>query len=50
MPDLVSETRLYDPVDIMISMQNLDGGFGSYGPAIGPKWLELINPDNIFSK
>lgn len=50
MPKLVSERRLCDAVDLMLSMQNWDGGFGSYGPAKGPQWLELLNPDCVFGE
>jgi lanosterol synthase len=50
MPKLVSERRLCDSVDLMLSMQNRDGGFGSYGQAKGPQWLESLNPDSVFGE
>jgi lanosterol synthase len=46
-PDLVSEQRLYDAVDVLLSMQNGDGGFASYEVIRGPKLLELINPAEV---
>jgi len=50
MPKLVSERRLCDAVDLVLSMQNREGGFGSYGPAKGPQWLESLNPDTVFGE
>lgn len=29
-------------------MQNSNGGFASYEPIRGPKWLELLNPAEVF--
>lgn len=48
MPKLVSERRLCDAVDIMLGMQNADGGFASYEVIRGPGWLELLNPAEVF--
>ncbi|KZS94380.1 terpene synthase [Sistotremastrum niveocremeum HHB9708] len=47
-PKLVSQRRLYDAVDIILGMQNIDGGFASYELIRGPKFLELINPAEVF--
>ncbi|KAL5492357.1 ERG7 [Sanghuangporus weigelae] len=48
MPKLVSKERLCDAVDIIISMQNQSGGFASYELVRGPRWLEWINPAEVF--
>ena len=31
-------------------MQNTDGGFGTYEGARGSKWLEVLNPANVFDR
>ncbi|PBK72268.1 terpene synthase [Armillaria solidipes] len=47
-PKLVSERRLCDAVDVLLSMQNADGGYASYERVRGPRWLELLNPAEVF--
>ncbi|KAM6496850.1 Terpenoid cyclases/protein prenyltransferase alpha-alpha toroid [Amanita muscaria] len=47
-PKLVSERRMCDAVDIMLSLQNPSGGFASYELVRGPKWLEWLNPAEVF--
>ncbi|KAF8343480.1 terpenoid cyclases/protein prenyltransferase alpha-alpha toroid [Amanita rubescens] len=47
-PKLVSERRMCDAVDIMLSLQNPSGGFASYELIRGPKWLEMLNPAEVF--
>jgi squalene cyclase len=47
-PKLVSERRLCDAVDVILSMQNPDGAFASYELIRGPLWLEAINPAEVF--
>lgn len=42
-PKLVSERRMQDAVDILLGMQNSDGGFASYELIRGPGWLEWLN-------
>ena len=37
-----------DAVDIMLSLQNSDGGFASYELIRGPQWLEWLNPAEVF--
>lgn len=49
-PDLVSESRLCDAVDVMLSMQNGSGGFASYERIRGPAALEWINPAEVFGE
>jgi len=48
MPKLVSDERLCDAVNVLISMQNDDGGYGSYERTRGSRLLELINPAEVF--
>lgn len=40
--------RLQQAVDLILSFQNKDGGWASYELTRGPKWLELLNPSEIF--
>ncbi|KAL6304502.1 terpenoid cyclases/protein prenyltransferase alpha-alpha toroid [Sparassis latifolia] len=47
-PKLVSERRICDAVDILLGMQNSDGGFASYELIRGPHLLELLNPSEVF--
>lgn len=47
-PKLVSDQRIYDAVDILLTLQNPNGGFASYELIRGPKWLELLNPAEVF--
>ena len=47
-PQLVSDRRLQDAVDILLGMQNSDGGFASYERIRGPGWLEWLNPAEVF--
>jgi lanosterol synthase len=49
-PKLLSKERLCDAVDCMLTMQNSNGGFASYELVRGPKWLEAINPAEVFGK
>ncbi|KAF7309636.1 Terpene cyclase/mutase family member [Mycena indigotica] len=47
-PQLVSDRRIYDAVDLLLTLQNSGGGFASYEPIRGPRWLELLNPAEVF--
>lgn len=47
-PKLVSEQRMQDAVDTMLSLQNANGGFASYELIRGPRWLEWLNPAEVF--
>ncbi|KDN40342.1 putative lanosterol synthase [Tilletiaria anomala UBC 951] len=44
----VSEERLHDAVDLILTLQNPSGGFASYETINGPKLLEWINPAEVF--
>ncbi len=50
MPKLVSKERLCDAVDTLISLQNSSGGFASYELVRGPRWLEYLNPAEVFGE
>lgn len=40
--------RLKPSVDLLLSLQNPQGGWASYENIRGPAWLEKLNPSNIF--
>jgi squalene/oxidosqualene cyclase-like protein len=44
----ISDDRLKQAADLLLSFQNKDGGWASYELTRGPKWLELLNPSEIF--
>lgn len=46
----IAEDRLKDAVNVLLSMQNPNGGFGSYELTRGPEWLEWLNPAEVFGK
>ncbi|CAG8636160.1 24933_t:CDS:10, partial [Racocetra persica] len=48
-PKLVPKERLCQTIDILLTMQNSDGGFSSYERIRGPKIMEWLNPAEIFS-
>ncbi|KAK7030717.1 terpene cyclase/mutase family member [Favolaschia claudopus] len=43
-----SDRRLYDAVDLLLSLQNPNGGFASYELVRGPSWLEHFSPAEVF--
>ncbi|ETW79079.1 hypothetical protein HETIRDRAFT_453585 [Heterobasidion irregulare TC 32-1] len=47
-PTLVSERRIFDAVDTLLTMQNPSGGFASYELIRGPSWLEMLNAAEVF--
>ncbi|KAF7315481.1 Terpene cyclase/mutase family member [Mycena indigotica] len=47
-PKLVSDARLFDAVDLMLGMQNSDGGFASYELIRAPQVLESLNATEVF--
>ena len=46
--DLVSKERMCWAIDILLSLQNPDGGFASYELIRGTRYMELINPAEVF--
>ncbi|KAJ7493448.1 terpenoid cyclases/protein prenyltransferase alpha-alpha toroid [Mycena galericulata] len=43
-PKLISDRRIFDAADLLLTLQNPNGGFASYELIRGPKWLEYLNP------
>ncbi|KAM0750640.1 putative lanosterol synthase [Meredithblackwellia eburnea MCA 4105] len=48
MPQLVSNERIFQAIDLILTMQNPSGGFASYELIRGPALLELLNPAEVF--
>ncbi|KAL8125225.1 beta-amyrin synthase 1-like [Apium graveolens] len=40
--------RLYDSVNVLLSLQSENGGLAAWEPATGQDWLELLNPTEFF--
>jgi lanosterol synthase len=49
-PALVSDSRLEDAVDTLLTMQNASGGFASYEPTRGSEYLEYLNAAEVFGR
>ncbi|KAJ6576339.1 terpene synthase [Mycena sp. CBHHK59/15] len=47
-PKLISDMRIFDSVNLLLSMQCSDGGFGSYELTRAPKYLESFNAAEVF--
>ncbi|EGC47128.1 oxidosqualene:lanosterol cyclase [Histoplasma capsulatum var. duboisii H88] len=47
-PPLISDARLKDAVDTLISMQNKTGGFTEYETTRGSQYLEWLNAAEVF--
>ena len=45
----ISNTRIKQAVDVILSFQNKDGGWPTYELSRSPKWLEKLNPSEIFA-
>ncbi|KAF2290132.1 hypothetical protein GH714_003331 [Hevea brasiliensis] len=46
--EALDANRLYDAVNVVLSLQNGDGGFATYELTRSYRWLELINPAETF--
>jgi len=44
----LEDVRYYDAIDVILSLQNTDGGWATYENKRGPNWLELLNPSEVF--
>lgn len=44
----LSKERLKDAVELILSLQNTDGGWATYEKMRGPAWLEQLNPSDCF--
>lgn len=49
-PTLVSDSRLEDAVDTLLSMQNASGGFASYERIRGSQYMEHLNAAEVFGR
>jgi squalene/oxidosqualene cyclase-like protein len=47
--DPVPVARLTAAADLILSMQNHDGGWATYERTRGPRWLERLNPSDCFA-
>ena len=47
--ELISKERIVDAAEMILSYQNLDGGWATYELTRGPEWLELMNPSEVFA-
>ncbi len=45
----ISELRILQAVDSILSYQNPDGGWATYELTRAPKWLEKLNPSEVFA-
>lgn len=48
LPVRISQRRLRDSVDLLLTMQNPSGGFASYETINAPHAIELLNPAEVF--
>lgn len=46
----IPDRRIFDSIDLLLAMQCGDGGFAAYEKIRGPKFLELINPAEVFGE
>lgn len=44
----ITDERLKAAVDIILSFQNPNGSWATYELTRGPRWLELLNPSQVF--
>ncbi|KAF2403058.1 oxidosqualene:lanosterol cyclase-like protein [Trichodelitschia bisporula] len=49
-PNLVSERRIKDAIDMLLTMQNDTGGCSSYEPRRGSELLEYLNAAEVFGR
>jgi squalene/oxidosqualene cyclase-like protein len=47
--ECVSAARLGEAAELLLSMQNADGGWATYEKTRGPAWLERLNPSDCFA-
>jgi squalene/oxidosqualene cyclase-like protein len=46
----ISQVRLEQAVDLILGMQNVDGGWTSYEKRRAPKWIEVLNPSEVYGE
>ncbi len=49
-PILVSDDRIRDAIDTLLTMQNASGGFSSYEPTRGSEYMEYLNAAEVFGR
>jgi lanosterol synthase len=49
-PAIISDDRLHDAIDTLLTMQNSTGGFASYEPTRGSELLEWLNAAEVFGR
>ncbi|CAL8584248.1 Lanosterol synthase (Oxidosqualene--lanosterol cyclase) [Xanthoria parietina] len=49
-PKLVSDERIKDAIDTLLTMQNPSGGFASYEAIRGSQYLEYLNAAEVFGR
>ena len=49
-PKLVSDDRIRDAIDTLLTMQNSSGGFATYEPTRGSEYLEYLNAAEVFGR
>jgi 2,3-oxidosqualene cyclase len=45
----VPRERLAQAVELLLSLQNRDGGWATYEPTRAPRWLERVNASDVFA-
>ena len=46
---VIDEQRIKAAVEVILSYQNSDGGWATYELSRAPKWLEKLNPSEVFA-
>ncbi|KAI9731939.1 MAG: Lanosterol synthase (Oxidosqualene--lanosterol cyclase) [Cirrosporium novae-zelandiae] len=49
-PTLISDQRIEDAIDTLLTMQNTGGGFSSYEPQRGSEYMEYLNAAEVFGR
>lgn len=49
-PKPISDERIKDAIDTLLTMQNASGGFASYEPTRGSEYLEYLNAAEVFGR
>jgi lanosterol synthase len=49
-PNLISQSRIEDAIDTLLTFQNASGGCASYEPTRGSEYLEYLNAAEVFGR
>ena len=44
----ISDQRLFDAVNVILTLHNNDGGWATYEQNRGSRWYEMMNPSEVF--